>query len=510
MFRRLLIANRAEIAMRVARTARVMGIRCIGVFSSADRNALHRRSMDESVEIGGPLPAESYLKVEAILRAARQTGAEAIHPGYGFLAENPDFARRCEEESIVLVGPSANAMALSGDKIAARTAMRRAGIPVTSGVDRVVATPEEAKGEASELGYPVLFKATAGGGGIGMSRVDRPRDLADAFASARAAAQANFGSPDLFLEKFVRRARHVEIQVLIGSRGQGIGFVERECSVQRRHQKLVEETPSPAVSSALRRKLVEAAVRGMQAIGYRNAGTVEFLLHDGRFTFNEVNARLQVEHPITELVTGIDLVRQQLVIAASGESELSQSEVKTRGHAIECRVNAEDPIRDFRPSPGRIVAYREPSGPGVRVDSGVDAGSDVPPYYDPLLAKIATHARSRPLSIRRMQAAVEDFDLRGIHTSLPFHRTLLRHPSFRRGELWTTMVADLRIVDRIRSRGRWEETVAAIAATLAVRGRAAMGPAVPLVLSSPSRWSLEGRRERLGGGGRAVPARRRW
>ena len=339
MFRRLLIANRGEIAIRVARTAREMGIHCVGVFSEADRGALHRGAMDESVEIGGPLPADSYLNIAHVLRAAHEAGVEAVHPGYGFLSENPRFAARCAEEGFVFVGPPAEALALSGDKIAARRAMSAAGVPVTQGVDRVIRSPDEARAVAAEIGYPVLLKATAGGGGIGMARVDRPSELAPAFEAARGVALANFGNPDLFLEKFLRRARHVEIQVLIDAR-RGIGFVERECSVQRRHQKLVEETPSPAVSRALRSRLIEVAVRGLQAMRYRNAGTVEFLLHDRRFTFNEVNARLQVEHPITEAVTGVDLVRQQLRIATGDGLEVSSAELAHRGHAIECRVNA--------------------------------------------------------------------------------------------------------------------------------------------------------------------------
>jgi len=510
MFRRLLIANRGEIAIRVARTARQLGIHCIGVYSEADRTALHRLAMDESVDIGRAAPAQSYLNVEGILRAAEATAAEAIHPGYGFLSENPGFARRCEEEGIVFVGPPARALALSGDKIASRTAMREVGIPVTAGVDRVVRTVEDAEGLAAELGYPVLFKATAGGGGIGMSRVDRPEDLAAAFESAGSVARANFGNPDLLLEKYVRRARHVEVQVLLGEGGEGVGFVERECSVQRRHQKLVEETPSPAVTPALRRRLIEAAVRGLRAVGFRNAGTVEFLLHGGRFTFNEVNARLQVEHPITEIVTGVDLVHEQLRIAARDGLGVSQSELRSRGHAIECRINAEDPLRNFLPSPGRIVGYAEPRGPGLRVDSGVAAGSDVPPTYDSLVAKLVAHGRTRDTAIRRMQRAVDGFRIHGVRTTLPFHRALLREPAFARGALWTTMVADLRIVERLKSRGPWEETVAAIAAALAVQGRLAMGPALDLGRSSISRWALAGRQERFGGGGHAVSPRRRW
>ena len=509
MFRRLLIANRGEIAIRVGRTAREMGIRCIGVYSDADRGALHRASMDETVLIGGPLPIDSYLSIDHVLRAAEEAHVDAVHPGYGFLSENPIFATRCAEAGFVFVGPPPSAMALSGDKIAARKSMAEEGVPVTSGVDRPIRSVDEARTVASELGYPVLFKATAGGGGIGMARVDRPAELAAAFESARSVALANFGNPDLFLERYLRRARHVEVQVLLDSRD-GIGFVERECSVQRRHQKLVEETPSPAVDRRLRSRLIDTAVRGLRAIGYRNTGTVEFLLHDGRFTFNEVNARLQVEHPITEMVTGVDLVRQQIRIAAGDGLEVSQSELTRHGHAIECRVNAEDPIRNFLPSPGRIVGYRQPRGPGVRVDSGVAAGSLVPPYYDPLVAKLVVHARNRRQAIEHMRTSVDEYEIRGVYTNLPFHRALLRRPEFVRGNLWTTMVADLRIAARLRSRGPWEERVAAIAAALAASGRVARGPTFPLERPSVTRWSIAGRRERLSGGGHAVSPRRRW
>ena len=509
MFRRLLITNRGEIAIRVARTAREMGIRTIGVYSEADRSALHRNAMDETLLIGGALPSDSYLNIEHVLEAARVARADAIHPGYGFLSENPSFATRCAEAGLLFVGPPPHAMALSGDKIAARKSMADEGVPVTRGVDRPLRSVDEARTVASEIGYPVIFKATAGGGGIGMSRVDRPSELPAAFESARSVALGNFGNPDLFLEKYLRRARHVEVQVLLDSRD-AVGFVERECSVQRRHQKLVEETPSPAVTRSLRSRLIDTAVRGLRAIGYLNAGTVEFLLHDGRFTFNEVNARLQVEHPITEMVTGVDLVRQQIRIAAGDGLEISQSDLTRHGHAMECRVNAEDPLRNFLPSPGRIVDYREPTGPGVRVDSGVAAGSFVPPYYDPLVAKLVVHARNRRKAIEHMQSSIDAFEIRGVHTNLPFHRALLRRPEFAQGNLWTTMVADLRIADRLRSRGPWEERIAAIAAALFASGRAARGPTFLLERPSATKWSLAGRRERLVGGGHAVSPRRRW
>src|SRR3989449_3304619 len=360
MFRRVLIANRGEIAIRVAQTARAMGIRCIGVYSEADREALHRTVMEESREIGGPLPAQSYLNIDAIVRAASEAHADAIHPGYGFLSENPEFATRCAEAGIVFVGPSPEAMAVTGDKVAARRAMKEAGVPVTAGVDRVLRDVQAAREVASELGYPVLIKATAGGGGIGMSRVDRPSELAKAFETSRSVARANFGNPDLFLEKFLRKARHVEVQVLLGDRGTGVGFVERECSVQRRHQKLVEETPSPAIEPNLRKRLIDVAVRGLRAVGDRNAGTVEFLFHQDRFTFNEVNARLQVEHPITEMVTGVDLVRQQFRIAAGGGPQGSANQPRRRGPPIECPNKPAKPPRPIFPAPRRTSALPPP------------------------------------------------------------------------------------------------------------------------------------------------------
>ncbi len=511
MIRRLLIANRGEIAIRIARTAREMGIHTVGVYSEADRDALHRRSMDESLEIGSALPADSYLSMNRVLAAARTARVDAIHPGYGFLSENPRFAARCTEEGFIFVGPPPKAMALSGDKIASRKAMARAGVPVTRGVDRILQSAEEARDVAERLGYPVMFKATAGGGGIGMSRVDGPSAIGKAFETARSVALANFGNPDLFLEKYIPKARHIEVQVLLARRARGLHLGERECSVQRRHQKLVEETPSPVLAPRQRAKLGEVALKGLRSIGYLNAGTVEFLYHDGHFTFNEVNARLQVEHPITEMVTGVDLVRQQVLIAAGEAPELSQSEVAFHGHALECRVNAEDPLRNFMPSPGRIVAYREPSGHGIRVDSGVAAGSIVPPIYDPLMAKLIVHGPTRAETVRRMQRALADYEIRGVHTTLPFHEALLRERSFQRGILWTTMVSDLRIPQRMKGRGAWEERLAAIGAAIVIGpGVETFAPRLSLRKSAAPPWAMVGRRELHAGGVHAVSPRRRW
>ena len=510
MLRRLLIANRGEIAIRVARSAGEMGITCIGVYSEADRDALHRKVMDESLEIGGPLPADSYLNTDRILKAARRARVDAIHPGYGFLSENPDFSKRCMEEGFIFVGPGPKAMALSGDKIASRKAMAAAGVPVTPGFDRVLRSIDEATEVAERLGYPVMFKATAGGGGIGMSRVDRAADLPAAFASAQSVARANFGNPDLFLEKYIEHARHVEVQVLVARRGKGLHFGERECSVQRRHQKLVEETPATCLTPALRKRICETAVRGFLRVGYRNAGTAEFLYRDGKVTINEINARLQVEHPVTEMVTLVDLVRQQILVASDEDPEVSQSEIHANGHAMECRINAEDPLRNFLPSPGRIVGYREPAGHGIRVDSGVAVGSVVPSVYDSLMAKLIVRGRTRGEVVERMARALADYEIRGIQTNLPFHEALFREPSFRRGNLWTTMIADLRIVERLHGRGPREERIAAIAAALAAGpGLEALERTLPLGRSVVPGWAVAGRRA-LHGGADAVPARRRW
>ncbi len=510
MIRRLLIANRGEIAIRVARSAGEMGIVCVGVYSQADRDALHRRAMDESLEIGGPLPADSYLNIDHILKAAKRTRVDAIHPGYGFLSENAAFSKRCAEEGLVFVGPGPKAMALSGDKIASRKAMAAAGVPVTPGIDRVLRSVDEAAEVAEGLGYPVMFKATAGGGGIGMSRVDRAADLPSAFESAQSVARANFGNPDLFLEKYIEHARHVEVQVLVARKGRGLHFGERECSVQRRHQKLVEETPATCLSPALRKKICETAVRGFLRVGYRNAGTAEFLYRDGKITFNEINARLQVEHPVTEMVTLVDLVRQQILVAAGEDPEVSQNEIQAHGHAMECRINAEDPLRNFLPSPGQLVGYHEPAGHGVRVDSGVGVGSVVPPFYDSLMAKLIVRGRTRAEVVERMSRALADYEIRGLQTNLPFHEALFREPAFRKGDLWTTMIADLKIVERMHGRGAREERIAAIAAALATGpGLEALERTLPLGRSTVPAWAVAGRRD-LHGGADAIPTRRRW
>ncbi|MBI4416863.1 MAG: acetyl-CoA carboxylase biotin carboxylase subunit [Euryarchaeota archaeon] len=506
MFRTVLVANRGEIAIRVARTCREMGVRTVGVYSAADRDALHRRHMDESVEIGPPPAAESYLNVDRILAVAERMGVEAIHPGYGFLAENAEFVRRCEEAGMTFVGPGPKAMAKSGDKIGARKAMRDAGLPITPG-SGAVRTQEEAFAAARALRFPVILKAAGGGGGIGMQVVHRREDLARAFRLAQSAAVASFGNAELFVEKYHRRPRHIEVQVLVDTHGNAIHLGERECSIQRRHQKLVEESPSPIVGAKTRRKIGEMAVRGLKAIGYVNAGTVEFLYSGGKFWFNEVNARLQVEHTVTETVTGLDLVREQVRIAAGEPLSLSQDEVHLNGWAVECRVNAEDPTANFAPSPGTVTRYHEPGGPGIRVDSGIATGSLVQAYYDPLVAKVIAHGRSREEAIVRMMRAVREYVIEGVATVLPLHRRILADEAFRSGDLSTAFLEERGLLSALAAER--EAEVAALAAALAVRPSLAahLRPRLTLHTIGASKWALAGRTHR---GDHAVAHRARW
>lgn len=508
VFRKVLIANRGEIAIRVARTCREMGIRTVGVYSDADRDALHRRAMDETIHIGPAPPAFSYLNIDAILDVARRTQAEAIHPGYGFLAENPQFVRRVEEAGFVFIGPASKAMALSGDKIASRRAMRRAGLETTPGKEDPVENAFHAKKVARTIGYPVMLKAKAGGGGIGMTMVRSASEMEGAFVKARATVLAAFGDGTLFLEKYLRNARHVEVQVLAGSRGRAVHLGERECSIQRRNQKLIEESPSPIVDTRTRTRIGALAVKGLRAIGYRNAGTVEFLYYRGRFHFNEVNARLQVEHPVTELVTGLDLVRRQLSIAWDGDPGMSQSEFARRGHAIECRINAEDPLRNFLPTPGTVVTYREPSGPGIRVDSGIAAGSGVPPEYDPLVAKVVVLSEDRGGALARMERALREYAIGGVSTTIPFHLAMLADAEFRKGNVSTSMVERRRILDRVRELYAPSARIAAIAAVVARFGPERFLRVPGLTFPRPAGWALAGRPGQEVNV--AVPTRRRW
>ena len=452
VFRKILIANRGEIAVRVMRACREMGIRTVAVYSEVDRKSLHVRYADEAYPIG-PAPArESYLRIDRVLEAARRSGAEAIHPGYGFLAENPDFARATEAAGVVFIGPPVSAMELMGSKTASRQAVRQAGLPVVPGGDRNLESYDEVRRMAGEIGYPVMLKASAGGGGKGLRLVQGEAELESAWRTARSEALNAFGDSAIYLEKFIERPRHVEIQILGDRHGHLIHLGERECSLQRRHQKVLEECPSPAVDDDLRRRMGETAVHIAKLAGYWNAGTVEFLLDPaGNFYFLEMNTRLQVEHPVTELVTGVDLVQEQIRIAAGERLAWRQEDVELRGAAIECRIYAEDAANNFFPSPGVIARLQAPAGPGVRRDSGVYEGWEVPLEYDPLLSKIAVWARDRDEARRRMQRVLGEYEIQGIHTNIPFFRRVLEHPDFVAGRL------DTGFVDRTLAAGLMEE-----------------------------------------------------
>lgn len=438
MFRKVLVANRGEIAVRVIRACRELGIQSVAVYSEADRDALHVELADEAYCIG-PTPAkQSYLNIAGVMTVATSVGVDAIHPGYGFLAENSDFADVCSAVGVKFIGPSAFAIERMGDKITAKRTMIEAGVPTVPGSDGLIEDPSDAVVVARDIGFPVIIKATAGGGGKGIRVVHDEAELLDALAIARAEAGAAFGNAGVYLEKYISRPRHVEIQVLGDSFGHVIHLGERDCSVQRRLQKLVEESPSPAVNSALRERMGLAAVAAAEAVRYEGAGTVEFLLDgSGSFYFMEMNTRIQVEHPVTECVTGIDLVRAQILIAAGEPLTLQQSDVEFRGHAIECRINAEDPDRNFLPSPGRVSAYLPPGGIGVRVDSAVYTGYLIPPHYDSLIAKLIVWAPTRLEAIERMRRALHEFRVEGVRTTIGFHERLLSHHAFVAGDVTT-------------------------------------------------------------------------
>ncbi|HET7823904.1 MAG TPA: biotin carboxylase N-terminal domain-containing protein [Anaeromyxobacter sp.] len=443
MFRTVLVANRGEIAVRVLRTLREMGIRGVAVWSDADRGAPHVAAADEAIPLGDPTPAASYLDGAKIIDAARRTGAEAIHPGYGFLSESPAFARAVRDAGLVFVGPTPEAMERVGNKVAARRLLRESAVPVVPGMTDPEADPERLAAAAAARGYPVILKAAAGGGGKGMRIVRGPAELAEAARRGASEALAAFGDGAVYLEKLLSRPRHVEIQVLADGHGRAVHLGERECSIQRRHQKLLEESPSPALDADLRRRMGEAALEVARRAGYVNAGTVEFLLEeDGRFHFLEVNARLQVEHPVTEMRTGLDLVRCQLEIAAGMPLGLLQEDVAPRGHAIECRVYAEDPAAGFLPSPGRILLAREPRGPGIRCDSGIATGSEVPVHYDPILAKVVAHAATRDAAIARTIRALEECVVLGVATPIELLLDVLGSEPFRAGRTHTAFLEE--------------------------------------------------------------------
>ncbi len=441
MFKKILIANRGEIAIRVARACRELNIPTVGIYSTIDENSSHVRYMDEALCIGEPAPQESYLNIERIIDVAHKVGAEAVHPGYGFLAENAEFAKACEDARITFIGPTSKALALVGDKVASRNTVKSVGVPIIPGMEAASADMSTFKKMAEQVGYPVIVKASLGGGGKGMRIVRTVSELEESIAAGRREAKSAFGDATVFLEKYVETPRHIEFQVLRDNHGSVIHLFERECSIQRRHQKIIEETPSPVLDSELRRKMGEAAKQVITAADYTNAGTVEFLLDKNKnFYFLEVNARVQVEHPITEMVTGVDLVHQQILIAAGEKITLQQDQVTQRGHAIESRIYAEDPENNFMPSPGQILFLHEPSGPGVRVDSGIYQQWNVPPHYDPILSKLITWAETRKMSIARMSHVLENYIILGIKTNIGFLKRIMETSAFRNGDYHTHFI----------------------------------------------------------------------
>ena len=448
MFKKILIANRGEIALRIIRACKEMNIGTVAVFSDADEESLHVKSADEAINIGPPLSRKSYLNKDNIIQAAKSTGAEAIHPGYGFLSENDSFAGACADNNIIFIGPPKNALAIAGNKSNARKVLTKLGIPVIPGSDDLVSSPEEAATIAKKVGYPVIIKASGGGGGRGMRIAHNAKDLTEVFSIASGEAGATFGNPDIYIEKYIVKPRHIEIQILGDQYGNYVYLGERECSIQKRYQKLIEESPSPCVDKDLREKMGTAAIDVARAIGYSNAGTMEFLLDRNRnYYFMEVNARLQVEHPVTELVTGIDLVWQQIRIAAGEKLPFTQKDITQRGWAIECRINAADPDDNFMPCPGVIEELTLPDGPGVRVDTHIYRKYEVSPFYDSLIGKLIVLGEDRDMAIRRMQRALSEFRVEGIKVTIPFHAKVLQDKDFISGDI------DTHFLDRFETAG---------------------------------------------------------
>ena len=506
-FKKVLVANRGEIAVRVLRACSELGMGTVAVYSEADRTSLHVRYADEAYLIGPAPASESYLRIDKLIETAKKAGADAIHPGYGFLAENPALGRACRDAGIIFIGPSPECIELMGDKLGARRAVKALGVPVVPGSDGAVADEHEAVDIAERLGYPVVVKAVAGGGGKGMRTVRSAEELAAGFRSAAGEARAAFGDDRLYLEKLMEGVRHVEIQVLADRYGTVIHLGERECSIQRRHQKLIEESPSPAVDAELRAEMGEMGVRIARATGYENAGTMEFLLdRDKRFYFLEMNTRLQVEHPVTEMVTGVDIVTEQIRIASGRRLRYQQSDIKLTGWAIECRISAEDPHNDFMPSVGRITGLAEPSGPGVRVDSGVYAGGEISLFYDPLIAKLIVSGETRGQAIQRMRRALTEYKILGIKTNVPFHYRMMESPTFIAGRIDTALLARRRpkLSGDAAEQDELARIAALAAAAVAYRNKqaalaklAAAGPVAGGDGGQPSAWRLAGRREAL-------------
>lgn len=457
-FDKILIANRGEIAIRVMRACRELDIDTVAVYSEPDRNALHVKYADEAFSVGEAHPSKSYLNKERICDVAMKTGAEAIHPGYGFLAENCQFAKLVEEEGLTFIGPSWKTIEALGSKIGSKRMMREAGVPVLPGTPDGVTTLEEAKKVAEEIGYPVVVKASAGGGGIGMHVVESEAELEEAITMGMRIAESAFGDSTVFIEKYLARPRHIEIQILADARGHTIHLYDRECSIQRRHQKLLEEAPCPIMTPDLRERMTASAIAAAKAANYKNAGTVEFLYADGNYYFMEVNTRLQVEHTVTEFITGIDMVKQQIAVAAGEDLSMDQDDVSIRGHAIECRINAEDPLNNFTADPGKIVRYRSPGGPGIRVDSGIHMGYTIPPHYDSMIAKLCALGSNREETIQRMRRAIYEYVILGVKTTLPLHYAIMRNPHFIAGDTHTHFLQEEHIAKSLRRYLREEQT----------------------------------------------------
>jgi acetyl-CoA carboxylase biotin carboxylase subunit len=508
MFNKILVANRGEIALRVMRTCREMGISTVAIYSDADRNALHTRYADEAHNVGPAPSLESYLNAERILEVVEETGAEAVHPGYGFLAENPEFAFKCNENKINFIGPDFWSMAKSGDKISSREFVSKAGIPVSPGSDGAVEN-DDAVEIAREIGYPVILKSSAGGGGISMGVVEKEEDLLSKLELARSSSQSAFGNPNVFLEKFHVRPRHIEFQILADRHGNIVHLGERECSVQRRFQKLIEEAPSVALDAETRERIGERAKEIARLAEYTNAGTIEFLYDGEEFFFNEVNARLQVEHPITEMITAKDLVKAQIKIAAGEELDYRQEDIRFKGWAMECRINAEDPYNNFMPSPGLVTRWEPPGSIGVRVDSGLVVGSEIPTHYDSLFAKVVAWGDTRETVVERMKRALSEMRVEGVMTNIPFHLKVLDDASFREGDIDTTFIVRKKIIEQLVAEGQEElaqETrVAAVISAALVMSEAGIdkyleaGPAVAGGAACASRWKMAGRQESMGG-----------
>jgi acetyl-CoA carboxylase biotin carboxylase subunit len=445
MFSKILIANRGEIALRIIRAAHELGIRTVAVYSQADKNSLHVRFADEAICIGQAASSNSYLNIPAIISAAEITDVEAIHPGYGFLAENAHFAEICESCKITFIGPTPENIRLMGDKMAARTSMHKAGLPIVPGSPSTIKSKEDALKTAKGIGYPVIIKAAAGGGGKGMRICHNDLTLVSSLMTAQSEAEANFGNPNVYIEKYIEQPRHIEVQIIGDRSGHILQLGERDCSIQRRHQKLLEESPSPVVDSKMRKRLGELVLKGMKSINYVSCGTIEFLLDEktGNFYFMEMNTRIQVEHPVTEMVTGIDLIKEQIRVAAGEKVKLQQDDIQIKGAAIECRINAEDPDNNFMPSPGKIESLILPGGPNVRVDTHIYSGYEIPPFYDSLVAKLIVRGNNRQDAIKTMRRALSEFHIAPIKTTIPFHLKLMQNPLFLKGDISTHFVQDM-------------------------------------------------------------------